>query len=63
MHKIKLTITKEMEEAKKNDPIRQQQLEQKGLTVLRFTNEQIKQAPEEIIKQLESYLRSKTPPK
>ena len=64
-HSLKLAIevdgsVHEMEEAKKSDRVRQRQLEQKGLTVLRFTNQQIKEAPEEIFKHLESYLRSKT---
>jgi imidazole glycerol-phosphate synthase subunit HisF len=67
-HALKLAIEvngsfHEMAEVRENDKLRQVQLEKQGLTVLRFTNDLVDQKNEEIIKQLESYLRSKTKPK
>ena len=67
-HALKLAIEVDgsihkIEEMKASDQIRQLQLEELGLTILRFTNDQLTTTPEEIIKQLESYLRSKVRPK
>ena len=67
-HALKLAIEVDgsihkIEEVKASDQIRQLQLEELGLTILRFTNDQLTTTPEEIIKQLESYLRSKVRPK
>jgi very-short-patch-repair endonuclease len=67
-HALKLAIEVDgsihkIEEMKASDQIRQLQLEELGLNILRFTNDQLTTTPEEIIKQLESYLRSKVRPK
>lgn len=40
-----------------NDELRQQQLEQEGLIFLRFTNGEIRLKPEEVIRQIETYLK------
>jgi very-short-patch-repair endonuclease len=61
-HSLKLAIEVDgsihkEEEVKRNDEIREKQLEQEGLTFLRFTNEQIKLKPEEVIRKLETYLK------
>ena len=63
-HSLKLVIEvdgsiHEKEEVKQNDIERQKQLEQQGLTVLRFTNNEIKLQPEKVIKKIETYLQSK----
>jgi very-short-patch-repair endonuclease len=42
---------------KQNDQLRQQQLEHEGLTFLRFSNDEIKVTPEEVIQQIETFLR------
>ena len=49
----------EIEEVKQNDEQRQRQLEEQGLTFLRFNNNQIKLQPEEVIQQIEQHLQSK----
>jgi len=36
------------------------QLEQEGLTFLRFSNDEIRLKPEDVIKQIEIYLKEKT---
>ena len=41
---------------KKNDEIRQRQLEQDGLVFLRFSNKEIKLKPEQTFQQIESFL-------
>ncbi len=43
-------------EIKQNDEIRQSLLQQEGLTVLRFTNDQIERELENMIKQIENLL-------
>lgn len=49
----------EIEEVKENDEIRQKQLEQEGLTFLRFTNNEIKLQAEKVIRKTETYLKEK----
>jgi len=49
----------ETEEVKKNDTQRQEWLERAGLTVLRFTNNEIKLQLEEVIQKIEQHLQSK----
>src|SRR5690242_20200790 len=63
-HSLKLAIEvdgsiHQLEEVKQNDEIRQQQLEQEGLSFLRFTNEEIKLKSEEVICKIETYLKGK----
>ena len=63
-HSLKLVLEvdgsiHEKEEVKQNDIERQQQLEQQGLTFLRFTNNEIKLQPEKVIQKIEKYLQSK----
>jgi very-short-patch-repair endonuclease len=53
----------EKEEVKKNDDLRQKQLEHHGLTVLRFTNDEIKIHPEAVFQKIEGYLRTKSRPR
>jgi very-short-patch-repair endonuclease len=50
----------DIEEVKQNDQIRQQQLEQEGLSFLRFSNDEIKLKLERVIQQIETYLKEKT---
>lgn len=42
---------------------KQQALENEGISVIRFTNEQVEKHLEEVIEQIESYLKSKQAPK
>src|SRR6266498_4314469 len=63
-HSLKLAIEvdgsiHEIEEVKQNDEVRQQQLEKEGLTFLRFSNDEIRLKPEEIIQQIETFLKGK----
>ena len=63
-HSLKLAIevdgsVHDLEEVKENDLIRQHQLEEEGLTFLRFRNKDIVEKPEEVIKQIETYLEGK----
>src|SRR6478672_354665 len=63
-HSLKLVIEvdgsiHEVKEVKQNDQIRQKQLEQEALTFLRFTNNEIRLKPEEVIQQIETYLKEK----
>ena len=63
-HQLKLIIEvdgsiHELEEVKENDQIRQQQLQGEGLTFLRFSNDQIRVRPEEVIQQIETFLKGK----
>jgi very-short-patch-repair endonuclease len=44
---------------KQNDKLRQMQIEQEGITVLRFSNEEMKLKPEEVIQRLEIFLTGK----
>jgi very-short-patch-repair endonuclease len=46
----------EREDVKQNDGIRQQHLEEHGLTILRFTNDEIEQILENVISKLEHHL-------
>ena len=50
----------EKEDVKQNDEIRQKQLEEHGITVLRFTNEEIERKPETVIAKIEHHLALKT---
>jgi imidazole glycerol-phosphate synthase subunit HisF len=64
-HHLKLAIEvdgsiHELEEVKQNDQIRQQQLENEGLSFLRFTNNEIRLKPEDVIHRIETYLKEKT---
>lgn len=61
-HKLKLVIEvddsiHDLEEIKQNDEIRQNYLETNNLTVLRFTNEDIRINREKVFKTLDEYLR------
>jgi len=63
-HQLKLVIEVDgsihnVAEVKQNDEIRQQQLEKENLTFLRFSNEEIKLKPEEVIRQIETFLKGK----
>ena len=63
-HSLKLAIEvdgsiHDLEEIKDSDLIRQEQLEQEGLSFLRFSNEEIKVKPEEVIQKIETYLIGK----
>jgi very-short-patch-repair endonuclease len=49
-----LFITKKM--SKKNDEVRQKHLEENNLTVLRFTNDDIRLNREEVVAKIEKYL-------
>ncbi|HTM94176.1 MAG TPA: endonuclease domain-containing protein [Flavisolibacter sp.] len=42
---------------KQNDEIRQKQLEEEGLTFLRFSNNQIKLRPEDVVNRIEIFLK------
>jgi cyclase len=61
-HQLKLVIEvdgsiHEKEEVKENDEVRQSCLEDHGLTVLRFTNEEIRLNKENVITKIEHHLR------
>jgi cyclase len=61
-HQLKLVIeadgsVHEKEDVKENDAVRQSHLEDHGLTVLRFTNDQIRNKPEDVIARIEHHLR------
>jgi cyclase len=61
-HSIKLVIEvdgsiHDLEEVKQNDQLRQKQLEQEGLTFLRFSNDHLRLKSEEVIQQIETYLK------
>jgi very-short-patch-repair endonuclease len=61
-HPLKLAIevdgsVHQQEDVKENDAIRQKQLEEAGLSFLRFTNDQIILRLEGVIQQIESYLQ------
>jgi len=63
-HALRLAIevdgsVHDLEEIKKNDELRQKQMEQEGLSFLRFRNDEIKLRPEEVIKKIEAYLIGK----
>jgi very-short-patch-repair endonuclease len=47
------------DEVRQNDEIRQKQLEQEGLTFLRFSNDEIRLKPEGVIHQIEAFLKEK----
>ncbi len=64
-HSLKLVIEvdgsiHEKEEVKENDAVRQSCLEDHGLTILRFTNEEIRLNTENVIAKIERHLRIKT---
>jgi len=48
-----------LEEVKQNDQVRQEQLERGGLTLLRFSNDEIRLKVEEVIQQIETLLKGK----
>jgi cyclase len=61
-HQLKLVIEAdglihEREDVKVNDAVRQSHLEDHGLAVLRFTNDEIQNKAEEVIIQIEDHLR------
>ena len=63
-HSLKLAIEvdgsiHELEEVKENDQIRQKQLKHEGLTFLRFSNNEIRLKQEEVIYQIETFLKGK----
>lgn len=63
-HQLKLAIEvdgsiHDVEKVKENDHARQQQLEQEGITFLRFTNNEIRLKREEVIRQIDSFLKEK----
>ena len=63
-HLLKLAIEVDgsihgVEKVKENDHVRQHQLEQEGITFLRFTNNEIKLRQEEVIHQIDSFLKEK----
>jgi cyclase len=63
-HLLKLAIEvdgsiHDLKEVKQNDRLRQKQLEQEGLTFLRYSNDKIRLKPEEVIQQIETYLKGK----
>ena len=67
-HRLKLAIEVDgsihnIDEVKQNDEIRQRQLEEDGITFLRFSNNEIKIQPEEVIYQIETFLKGKLPNK
>ena len=49
----------QVQEIKRNDEQRQKQLEEQGLSFLRFTNNELKLHSEKVIQQIEAYLQSK----
>ena len=61
-HRLKLAIEvdgsiHQKEDVKENDEIRQRQLEEEGLSFIRFTNDQIILRLEGVIQQIESHLQ------
>jgi very-short-patch-repair endonuclease len=52
----------ELEKVKQNNAERQKQLEESGLSFLRFTNNEIKRQPEKVIQQIKQQLQSKIKP-
>ena len=61
-HSLKLAIEVDgsihnKEKVKQNDTIRQLQMEQAGVNFIRFTNEEIKLKRENVICQIETYLK------
>jgi very-short-patch-repair endonuclease len=61
-HRLKLAIEvdgsiHQKKDVKENDEIRQRQLEEEGLSFIRFTNDQIILRLEGVIQQIESYLQ------
>ena len=63
-HQLKLAIEVDgsihnVDEVKQNDLIRQQQLEKEGLIFIRFSNNEIKLKSEEVIQQIETFLKGK----
>ena len=61
-HRLKLVIEVDgsihnEEEIKRNDEIRQKQLESDKLIVLRFTNDEVRLNKEEVISKIENYLQ------
>ena len=63
-HSLKLVIEvdgsiHELEEVKRNDEARQKILEEDGITVIRFSNENLKLHPEIVIQKLETFLNEK----
>jgi cyclase len=64
-HQLKLAIEvdgsiHEKENVKQNDEIRQMQLEQEGVIFLRFSNEEVRLKFEQVIHNIETYLKGKT---
>jgi imidazole glycerol-phosphate synthase subunit HisF len=64
-HQLKLAIEvdgsiHQLEEVKQNDQERQKQLENEGLSFLRFSNNELRLRPEDVILRIEIYLKEKT---
>lgn len=49
----------EVETVKENDKQWQAQLEAQGLTVLRFSDDTVRLTPEQVIQEIEAYLKEK----
>ena len=67
-HRLKLVIEVDgsihnLKEVQENDQIRQQHLEQNGLHVTRFTNEEVLANLETVIQTIEQLIKEKTNPK
>ena len=63
-HSLKLAIEVDglihnIDEVRQNDEIRQRQLEEEGITFLRFSNDEIRLKPEKVILQIENFLKGK----
>lgn len=63
-HQLKLAIEVDgtvhnLEDVKQNDLFRQKQLEEDGLTFLRFSNDEVRLKPEEVIHLIETHLKRK----
>ena len=63
-HSLKLAIEVDgsihnVDEVKENDEIRQKQLQQEGISFLRFSNNEIKLKQGEVILQIETFLKGK----
>jgi cyclase len=64
-HQLKLVIEAdgsihEKEEVKENDAVRQSRLKDHGFTVLRFSNVEIRNKPEEVVAKIEHHLSKST---
>ena len=63
-HSLKLAIEvdgsiHDVKDIKRNDEIRQQQLEQDDLAFLRFSNDEVRLKPEEVVQKIETFSKGK----